>query len=339
MVKIMAGVRARRVLGVLATAITASALVWVTHPSAQAAAPVQAVADDGARVVAQQQVDSRTIDLTIQSPALNAQGKVRLLLPRGWAQGDGRSWPTLWLLHGCCENYDYQSWTHFTDVEQFTADKPVIVVMPTAGKIGMYSDWWNYGWSSTPNWRQFHMVEVMQIVSRHYGASGRKSVAGLSMGAYGALEYATRYPGTFGSAAAYSGAPDVLAPGIPEITQLNVLSQGFPIWNALWGDPYAQRQRWMEHNPADKLAALRGTELFISAGNGDVGPLDPDGKGIVPGLLESAAYTNSKTFAEKATRAGIPITTDFYAPGTHSWPYWERELKRSWPMLARGMGI
>src|SRR5207244_956658 len=26
--------------------------------------------------------------------------------------------------------------------------------------------------------------------------------------------------------------------------------------------------------------------------------------------------------------ARIPHTTDFYGPGTHSWPYWERELQR-----------
>ena len=29
----------------------------------------------------------------------------------------------------------------------------------------------------------------------------------------------------------------------------------------------------------------------------------------------------------------IPVTTDFYGPGTHTWPYWERELRRSLPIL------
>ncbi|WP_156753675.1 alpha/beta hydrolase [Actinokineospora pegani] len=335
----MTRARTRLSLAGLATALAATALVAV--PSAEARQRASAPpADNGARVVAQTQVDARTIDLTIQSPSLGAQGKVRLLTPAGWQQGDGRAYSTLWLLHGCCEEEDYKSWTEFTDVEQFTADKPVLVVMPTAGKIGMYSDWWNYGLSNKPNWRAFHMEEVMQIVQRGFGASqGKHSVAGLSMGAYGALEYATRYPTRFGAVAAYSGAPDVLAPGLPEVTQLNMIAQGFLIWGVLWGDPWWQRQRWIDHNPAYKLDKLRGAKIYLSAGNGDLGPLDPEGKGIVPGLLESQSLGNSRDFATKAKRAGVDITTDFYAPGTHSWPYWERQLHKSWPLLASGMGL
>jgi diacylglycerol O-acyltransferase/trehalose O-mycolyltransferase len=29
----------------------------------------------------------------------------------------------------------------------------------------------------------------------------------------------------------------------------------------------------------------------------------------------------------------LHLTTDFHGPGTHDWPYWERELHRSLPML------
>jgi diacylglycerol O-acyltransferase/trehalose O-mycolyltransferase len=29
----------------------------------------------------------------------------------------------------------------------------------------------------------------------------------------------------------------------------------------------------------------------------------------------------------------VAVTTDFYRPRTHTWPYWERELHRSLPML------
>ncbi|OLR93352.1 alpha/beta hydrolase [Actinokineospora bangkokensis] len=330
--------RARKALSLTALAAALTATAVVSTNSAQAA-PTPPVADDGAKVVSQVQVDSRMIDLTIQSPALGEQAKVRVITPNGWVQGDGRSWPVLWLLHGCCDSADYLAWTKFTDVEQFMADKPAIVVMPSAGKIGMYSDWWNYGLSTKPNWRKFHMEEVKQILERGYGATGRKSMAGLSMGAYGALEYGTRYPTEFGAIAAYSGAPDVQAPGLPEVTQANMVLQGFPIWGVLWGDPWSQRARWTDHNPAAKVEKLRGIKLFISSGNGDLGPLDPDGSGIVGGLLESQSLNNSKSFVDKLNKAGIPVTTDFYAPGTHSWPYWQQELKKSWPMLASGMGL
>jgi len=29
----------------------------------------------------------------------------------------------------------------------------------------------------------------------------------------------------------------------------------------------------------------------------------------------------------------VRLTTDFYGPATHDWPYWERELHRALPLL------
>src|SRR5690242_1177169 len=48
--------------------------------------------EGGARVVAEEKVGPRRIDLTVASPALGRTAKVRLL----------RRWPVLYLLHGCC---------------------------------------------------------------------------------------------------------------------------------------------------------------------------------------------------------------------------------------------
>ncbi|GAA1988369.1 alpha/beta hydrolase family protein [Amycolatopsis minnesotensis] len=336
--------RTRRPVPIVAAVVALAAGALMSIGAATAApspSPKQAaVADDGAKVVAEKQIDTRTLDLEIQSPALGANAKVRLLLPKGWMRGSSQTWPALWLLHGCCAVEDYESWTRYTDVAKFTEDKPAIVVMPSAGKIGMYSEWWNYGLSAKPDWRAFHMTEVWQILQRGYGTGAKSSVAGLSMGGYGAMEYATRYPGRFGAAASYSGAVDVLAPGIPEVTQLNMIAQGFPIWGVLWGDPWSQRARWEDHDPAFKTDKLRGTKLYVSAGNGDTGPLDdPAGPPAAGGLLESVALSNSRGFTDKLTQNGVPVTVDWYGAGTHTWPYWQFALHRSWPILASGMGI
>ena len=331
----------RRKVRATMVAFAATLLAGTLVPAGGASAvPGPVTASTGARVVEETWVGRRTLDLRIQSPLINRVASVRLLLPEGWEKGADQDWPTLWLLHGCCEPAEYKSWTKFTDVEQFTADKPAIIVMPSGGKIGMYSEWWNYGLPGAPNWRAFHMTEVWQILRRGYGAGTESSIAGLSMGGYGAMEYATRYPSRFGAAASYSGAIDVLAPPIPQVTQLNMLAQGFFLWGVLWGNPWAQRDRWEAHNPADKIEKLRGIELFVSAGNGEPGPLEEtDAPPIVGNLLEKVALSNSKGFTDKLRRAGIPVTTDYYGPGTHSWPYWERELHRSWPILASGMGL
>lgn len=334
--------RGRLFAGALVVAVTAALL---SPPAGQAAPAATAlpVADDGARVVTETWIDSRTLDLKIETPALannTSTAMVRLLLPTGWSKDAARTWPILYLLHGCCEAQEYKSWTTYTDVEQFTADKPAIIVMPSAGKIGMYSKWWNYGLSDKPDWPTFHVTELLQLLERGYRAGTQRAIAGLSMGGYGAMEYASRFPGTFGAAASYSGAIDVLMPPIPEVTQLNMVAQGYFVWGVLWGDPWSQRARWRDHNPADKIDKLRGTKLYVSSGNGNTGPLDtPDAPGAVGELLESVALLNSQLFTGKLLSGGVPVITDYYGPGTHTWPYWESSLKRSWPVLADGMGI
>src|SRR5689334_18104136 len=110
-----------------------------------AAVAVAAAADDGARVVEETRIDARTLDLKIDSPALGGTGMVRVLLPEGWDGQPARTWPQVYLLHGCCEPADYRSWTQFTDVEELTAHTPVMVVMPTDGPAGMFTAWWNFG--------------------------------------------------------------------------------------------------------------------------------------------------------------------------------------------------
>jgi len=34
----------------------------------------------------------------------------------------------------------------------------------------------------------------------------------------------------------------------------------------------------------------------------------------------------------------IPAQFDFYGPGTHDWPYWQRDLHHAWPLLQHALG-
>ena len=42
----------------------------------------------------------------------------------------------------------------------------------------------------------------------------------------------------------------------------------------VWGDPQQQAGIWAAHNPYDLAPRLRGIRLFVSVGNGQLGPLD-----------------------------------------------------------------
>ncbi|WP_329240533.1 esterase family protein [Actinoallomurus sp. NBC_01490] len=275
--------------------------------------------------MARQWIDERTLDLTIDSPAMAGDEQVRLLLPPDAEARPHKRWPVLYLLHGCCDSY--VSWTRSTDVERLTARTDVLVVMPEAGTDGFYSDWWNGGSGGSPRWETFHLTELRQILERGFGAGPRRAVAGLSMGGYGAMKYAET--GLFRAAASYSGVLDPLSD--PD----GVLAYLYP--NALWGDPVAQRAVWKANDPTDHADLLHGVKLFVASGNGQPGG-PYDGSSQTTDRTEAEVYAESLNFVHALRQAHVPVTTDFYGPGHHAWQYWQQDLHRSFPMLMHAIG-
>jgi S-formylglutathione hydrolase FrmB len=271
-------------------------------------------ADGGARVVRVDVVDERTRDLTIESPSVGYV-RVRLLLPEGFEEGAEGAWPTLYLLHGAWD--DYTSWTRETDIEDIPELRDVLVVMPDAGQLGWYSDWTNGGAGGQPAWETFHMGELPQLIEANWGGGTDRVVAGLSMGGFGALSYAARHPGMFRAAATYSGVADTLG-------------SDFEAEPLMWGDK-GDGPAWEEHNPLSQAAALEGTQLYISYGNGSPGPLDPPEARVDD--LESWIAPQNDRLVARLGELGIPATVDAYGAGTHTWPYWERALHESLPVL------
>ena len=266
--------------------------------------------------------DPRARDLTIESPAVAAPMQVRLLLPRRFEDEPTARWPVVYLLHGSAGTYD--DWWLESDVSELTAPTDLLVVLPYGGNPGWYSDWWNGGKGGPPTWETFHLVELRQLLERNWHAGDKRAIAGLSMGGYGAMEYAERQPGTFAAAASYSGVLDPLG------GQANFSP---PQPNDIWGDPVAQADVWKAHDPTDNAAALKGTALYVAYGNGQTGPLDPSKSPD----LEAWIATENETFLHQLAALKIPVTVDAYGNGTHDWPYWQRDLHRSLPFILKAL--
>lgn len=291
--------------------------------NARSAAPSMMVSAP-ARIVSTEQLDARTVDLTIDSPALGTVAKVRLLTPLS-SSPPASGWPVLYLLQGCCDNY--QSWTRNTDVEQLTADAGVLVAMPDGGRVGFYSNWLD-----GPAWETFHLTELPRLLAESYGAGGRRAIAGLSMGGFGALSYAARNPNMFAAAASFSG---IVHTRLNSQSYLSLLRTQGADPAALWGDLVEDAKTWADHNPYDLAANLRGTPLYLSVGDGHVGPLDPPGSNS--DSLEAQLNAENVALRARLKTLGVDATSDFYGPGTHTWPYWERALHRAWPMLQEAL--
>src|SRR6266542_1199025 len=266
-------------------------------------------ASRSARVVAVQTLGPRVRDLTIDSPALGRRAT-------------------------------YQSWTRSTDVEGLAALAGVLVVMPEAGQAGFYSDWYNRGRGGPPGWETFHLTELRQLLERDWRAGDRWVVAGISMGGLGAMAYAARHPGTFRAAASYSGLLHTRYQGgpVPGPGFVQNLVRGFGADpRALWGDPQRQADVWAAHDPYDLAPRLRGVDLFVSVGNGQPGPLDGPATTEQARRIEQAVQPQNLAFVERLHQLGIPVQFDAYGAGTHDWPYWQRELHRSLPLLLHAL--
>ncbi|CAM5623660.1 hypothetical protein SANTM175S_03441 [Streptomyces antimycoticus] len=162
---------------------------------------------------------------------------------------------------GCCDpGPGWEAWTLNTDVEAITAGTPALIVSPEGGPVGFYSNWWNGGHYGPPAWETFHLAELRPLLERALRANGRRAVAGLSMGGFGALSYAARHPGLFRAAASFSGVIHTTLD--PAGVQGILTGQGVDP-TALWGDPAAQPALWDDPHPTPSSpgspAAIRST--------------------------------------------------------------------------------
>ncbi len=263
-------------------------------------------------VTATQALSPRLTQYTATSDALGRSTSIRVLLPAGYE--DGRRYPVLLLLHGCCD--DYRSWVDKGRAEQLTAPYPLIVVMPDGGPNGWYSDPYAGG---TPKYETYAFDELLPWVDATFATTGGRAVAGLSMGGFGALKYAARHPGVFEAASSFSGVAD----------SVSFAANGFAnlIPDSVWGPRATDLARWREHNPLDLAARLRGLKLLeLRTGNGEHGPLDTrTGRDN----LEAEVGRENDALHARLDALGIPHVYDNYGPGVHDWPYWARDLERT----------
>jgi diacylglycerol O-acyltransferase / trehalose O-mycolyltransferase len=274
------------------------------------------------RVVDRRRLDARLEMWTLRTPALAAPTHVRVLLPARYRAEPRRRWPVLYLLHGASS--DYRSWTRFGDAEAITARAPLIVVMPDGGADGWYTDWYAGDRVVQPRWETYHVGQLVPWVDATYrtvAARRGRAIAGLSMGGYGALSYAARHPGTFAAAASFSGALEIGS-------------------RDAWGPRIANAGRWRAHLPISIAGRLRSLALVeLRTGDGRPGPLDRRGtrRGCPPCRIERFLYRSNVRLHERLRALGIRHVWDDYGRGTHDWPYWRRDLRKTLPRLVRAL--
>jgi S-formylglutathione hydrolase FrmB len=322
-------------------AVITGALLALAVPGAAGAANPAASFHDGSglHVTGVQWLDSRLVALSVTTPALATPENVRVLLPADYAAHPGTRYPVLYLLDGTSGRAS--DWTTAGHAEQTTANDEVIVVMPditfNGNGGGWCTNWWNNGAHGQPEWETFHIGELVPWVDgnlRTLRSRGARAIAGLSQGGFCSTSYAARHPDLFGTALSYSGAPDIAydseaqALVTPVINATETGLDGVPA-NSMFGPRSTEEINWAAHDPTTLAANLAHTNLFMYTGNGQPGPLDSGLPNPGAMAIEGGVEQLTKLFHARLEALGIPSFYEDYGPGTHSWPYWARDLQQS----------
>jgi putative tributyrin esterase len=144
-------------------------------------------------------------DASFHSAALGREMPYRILLPARY-DASSRRYPVLYLLHGLGGNY--RDWHMKTHLAEYAAPLQLIIVMPDAG------DSWYTNSAGTPQdkFEDYIVKDLIPQIDKTYRTTATRharAVGGLSMGGYGALKFALKYPNLFVFAASFSGAMEV----------------------------------------------------------------------------------------------------------------------------------
>lgn len=243
-----------------------------------------------------------------KSAVLGRSWAFNVYLPTGYDPNGPLRYPVLYLLHG--NGGDRNEWVLKGRIRR-TADAlieagempPAIIVMPDAGTT-WYVDLKEQVESA-------FFLELIPVIEKNYRALGTRDarvIGGLSMGGYGALRYALKYPEKFQAAALLS--PAVYNPEPPE----NSSARHVKVF-ALPGssDGNFSAEMWKAYNyPSLWDAFLRKgikVPMYINSGDDD------------EFFIEAQAVQLYELLRKNRQPAELRIVN-----GRHEWPVWESTI-------------
>ena len=296
----------------------------------------------------------RVVFDTLWSQALGTRKALVVYLPPSYARDQQRRFPVVYYLHGLGGNE--RNWTVAGRLDAITDSlvrrgmPEMIVVMPD-GDDSWYTTWnalndpqcqrdtarkepaasYCVSW---PHYDDYVAHEVVAHVDSQYRTRAERAhrgIAGLSMGGYGAISLALRYPDVFAAAASHSGvvSPAFLpadSAGGRVTDRVADLERSYGKW--LWPSMVLAFGRdstaWLAREPALMAKRLLSRRDALPALRVDVG-------------VEDRFLSQNRALHRALTQLGVRHVYREY-PGKHDWDYWRGHLPESLTWLAGIVG-
>jgi S-formylglutathione hydrolase FrmB len=253
---------------------------------------------------------------SLYTPSLGVTRTFGLLTPE--FLDPSRLYPVLYLLHG--HDGSHRDWFDRTDVERYVDGLDIIVVFPDAD-----NSWYvNSDEGSGGKYEDYLMKDLFRTVENRFRIDPTKrAIAGLSMGGYGALLYALKYPGRFAFAGSFSGAfvfPRFIEDTIRQPVGKHLASS---LKRAFGPERSPTRLSNDVYTLFNAASPDRMPYIYLAAG------IQDGFRFFLPG---------HRFFADSLKAAGMRY--EYHeTPGRHTWSYWDRELKKMLVRLREEFGM
>jgi putative tributyrin esterase len=236
-------------------------------------------------------------DVSFHSTALNRDMPYRVILPK--TLDANRKLPVVYLLHGGGGNY--RDWSNYSDVARY-AERGLVLVMPE-GENSYYT---NAAARPRDRYEDYIVRDLIQDVESRFPAATdrcKRAVIGVSMGGFGAVKLALKYPELFVFAGGLSSALDVPARpfSIKRIEQWRGHRAIFGPWqgpNQRENDPYLLAKA------ADRRTS---TYLYLTCGE------------------QEGLYASNLQFVSILSQRQLPFEFH-HRLGGHNWMQWDEQL-------------
>jgi putative tributyrin esterase len=247
---------------------------------------------------------AKSEDFKLKSKLMNREIPYRVLLPSNYEKQKDSRFPVVYLLHGLFGHFNL--WTEKTKLAEYATAYQFIIVNPE-GDNGWYTDSISV---TNDRYESYIMQELIPEIDKNFRSlpdRRNRSIAGLSMGGYGALKFGLKFPEMFSVAGSFSGALGAASIVVDEKSKTLMGS----IMN-VYGDATTQTRKdndifaILKAMPPEKVKQLPfvyldcGTEDFLIQNNRD----------FVNLLLEKK------------------VTHEFrQLPGGHTWNFWDSQVQ------------
>jgi S-formylglutathione hydrolase FrmB len=241
-----------------------------------------------------------------------------VVLPNDYDQPSAKAkrYPVLYLLHGLTGHYD--NWTTRTKLSDYSAQYSMIIVTPE-GRDGWYTD---SATVPTDKYETYILDELIPDVQHRYRTvetrTGR-SIAGLSMGGYGALKFGVKHPEMFAFAGSLSGALGAASWTESDLRGLEAIWRSLALVFGPSDNPMRSANdlhKLYRDLPVERIPEL--PYVYLDCGT------------------EDRLLKTNRDLADILVARKIPHEYR-QLPGGHSWPYWDAQVQEVLRIAAQKM--